>query len=526
MVLQTKMSSVCPSCSRTVFAAEEKMAGGFRWHKACFKCCNKSCNKRLDSTLCAEHAGKLYCKTCYGRLHGPKGYGFGGGAGTLNTDSGNQMDDAEKDKIQNGGQSKPSAKGAASPQGQGCPRCSCYVYHADQVFSGKGQVWHKECFTCNRCHRHLDSRIACDGPDKEVYCNICYRKEFGIKGYGFGQGGPALLSGDIGESVESVPATSKFIDTAIIPAEEGGPGCPRCGGKVFHAEQMFSRTQVYHKACFSCGNCKRPLDSVNACDTPEKDIFCRGCYGKKYGAKGYGFAGGAGGLQTGDFEASVADRPTLVSDTKAIKGEEDDKETCPRCGGKVFHAERMLSKNHSFHKKCFTCLECMRPLDSMTCCDSPDGEIFCRACYGKNFGPHGYGFGQTPALMAAGPGQYEEPRSLIDFHPGTSELENPAEKGTGCPRCGYQVFDAEKLMAAGRDWHKRCFACASCNRHLDSTTVNDGPDGEIYCRGCHSGKFGLTGYGFGQGAGTLLSDGHSSAARHSGFTADSAFILP
>jgi len=162
----------------------------------------------------------------------------------------------------------------------------------------------------------------------------------------------------------------------------------------------------------------------------------------------------------------------------------------------------------------------------MTCCDSPDGEIFCRACYSKNFGPHGYGFGQTPALMAAGPGQYEEPRSLIDFQPGTSELENPAETGTGCPRCGYQVFDAEKLMAAGRNWHKRCFNCANCNRHLDSTTVNDGPDGEIYCRGCHSGKFGLTGYGFGQGAGTLLSDGHSSAARHTGYTEESAFILP
>ena len=29
-------------------------------------------------------------------------------------------------------------------------------------------------------------------------------------------------------------------------------------------------------------------------------------------------------------EASIAERPTLVFDTKAIKGDEDDKETCPR----------------------------------------------------------------------------------------------------------------------------------------------------------------------------------------------------
>ena len=44
-----------------------------------------------------------------------------------------------------------------------------------------------------------------------------------------------------------------------------------------------------------------------------------------------------------------------------------------------------------------------------------------------------------------------------------------------------------------------------CNRHLDSTTVNDGPDGDIYCRTCYAAKFGMKGYGFGQGAGTLMS---------------------
>jgi len=296
---------------------------------------------------------------------------------------------------------------------------------------------------------------------------------------------------------------------------------------VFHAEQMFSRTQTYHKKCFSCNICKRPLDSVLACDAPDKEIYCRGCYAKKFGAKGYGYAGGAGGLQTGDFDSNIADRRTLVQDTKTIQGDKEDKETCPRCNGKVFHAEKMMSKKHCFHKKCFTCMECQRPLDSMTFCDSPEGEIFCRLCYGKNFGPHGYGFGgagSVPALMAAGPGMFEEPRSLIDFHPNTTESEEKAEGDEGCKRCGYKVFDAEKLMAAGRNWHRRCFKCFNCSKHLDSFLVNDGVDGEIYCKSCHNGKFGMTGYGYGLGAGTLLSDGHSSSSIP--YSAETAFILP
>ena len=115
-----------------------------------------------------------------------------------------------------------------------------------QIFS-KGQVWHKQCFKCSRCSRFLDSRIACDGPDNKIYCNglltdnndwrvridvsACYKKVHGIKGYGFGQGSPALLSGSAVESVDVVPGPGRLVDTATILAEDEREGCPRCGGK-------------------------------------------------------------------------------------------------------------------------------------------------------------------------------------------------------------------------------------------------------------------------------------------------------
>lgn len=44
------------------------------------------CKKRLDSTNSTEHSGELWCKICYSRKFGPKGVGFGCGAGTLNMD--------------------------------------------------------------------------------------------------------------------------------------------------------------------------------------------------------------------------------------------------------------------------------------------------------------------------------------------------------------------------------------------------------------------------------------------------------
>jgi hypothetical protein len=44
-----------------------------------------------------------------------------------------------------------------------------------------------------------------------------------------------------------MPSSAKYIDTTTIPARGRDSGCPRCGGEVFHAEQMFSKGKIYHK---------------------------------------------------------------------------------------------------------------------------------------------------------------------------------------------------------------------------------------------------------------------------------------
>jgi hypothetical protein len=54
-----------------------------------------------------------------------------------------------------------------------------------------------------------------------------------------------------------------------------------------------------------------------------------------------------------------------------------------------------------WHKGCFSCAECRRPLDSILSCDGPDKEIYCKSCYAKRFGPKGYGYGYSPTLVSS-----------------------------------------------------------------------------------------------------------------------------
>ncbi|KAI3369825.1 hypothetical protein L3Q82_024654 [Scortum barcoo] len=158
----------CGCCQKTVYFAEEVQCEGKSWHKSCFLC--MVCKKNLDSTTVAVHVDEIYCKSCYGKKYGPKGYGFGGGAGTLSMDTGEGL--GIKPEVQsphrptnNPNASKFAQQAAGSDV---CPRCGRTVYAAEKVIGG-GNSWHKGCFRCAKCGKGLESTTVAD-RDGEIFC--------------------------------------------------------------------------------------------------------------------------------------------------------------------------------------------------------------------------------------------------------------------------------------------------------------------------------------------------------------------
>lgn len=210
------MPGICPRCSKNVYFAEEVKGLGKSYHKLCFTC--SSCRKMLDSGSISEHEDQMFCNSCYKKNFGPKGYGFGGGAGTLSMDDGkgyqtnpNEVDHKAKAYIapkkpleptnSNSNltsnvapvslpEKKVSAGTKAAPVkpkwggADICPRCNKSVFIAE-LMRAAGKAWHKSCFTCNLCNKRVDSSMLCE-REGEIYCKNCYGKSFGPKGFGTG----------------------------------------------------------------------------------------------------------------------------------------------------------------------------------------------------------------------------------------------------------------------------------------------------------------------------------------------------
>lgn len=88
-------------------------------------------------------------------------------------------------------------------------------------------------------------------------------------------------------------------------------------------------------------------------DAPDGEVYCNTCYSHTFGLK------------------SSRAKSVGAVDTSRIAAPEGDLARCPQCGGRVFEAEKMVSRNGWYHKGCFKCFACNHLLDQTNFNDGP-----------------------------------------------------------------------------------------------------------------------------------------------------------
>merc|ERR1739846_216271 len=399
----------------------------------------------------------------------------------------------------------------AEEEKDGCPKCNGKVFEAEKMSTKRG-FYHKKCFACIKCRTQVGYFNAIEGPDDEVYCKVDYIRYHGPGGH------------------------NKFGEKTEFPCDEESPeACIRCKGQVFEAEKQVAKTGVIHKYCLACNDCHCNLDASSFYNGADGEVYCKHCYAKRFGHK-----------QKSDYKGWM--------DVKAIQGEENDKLTCPRCNGKVFEAERMVTRIGSFHKSCFSCIECNKKLDSVTVCEGPDNEIYCKSCYSFEFGakarfrpragrmnrarsvPSIFANNTDDVLARAtvetwvikgekGDGDCCKKCYCVKYGPqsrssdvdhklidlSTIKIEE-GQPGKNCPRCGGAVFDNEAVACNKTLLHKKCATCFICEKKLQTNSIYQEKD-EFYCDGCYSRKFAPVGYR-GAGCATWVDANSADSLRH------------
>ena len=86
----------------------------------------------------------------------------------------------------------------------------------------------------------------------------------------------------------------------------------------------------------------------------------------------------------------------------------------------------MMSKNKVYHKLCFSCAKCNHSLDYTSSMEGPNGEVYCKTCYVKEYFTGGR-------------------NKFGDQHLGP-ELVNADNDPEVCPKCHRKVYDIDKLQ--------------------------------------------------------------------------------
>ena len=125
---------------------------------------------------------------------------------------------------------------------------------------------------------------------------------------------------------------------------------------------------------------------------------------------------------------------------------EVDANSCLRCHGKVFEAEKVQISAGAYHTYCLKCNECSKQLETSNFLEARDKNIYCAGCYAVKYGVKSRASSCGPLNLKNIPA-----------------MENDPDQ---CPRCKGKVFQNELVVMKSGHFHKRCFRYVFSNRNF------------------------------------------------------------
>jgi len=142
------------------------------------------------------------------------------------------------------------------------------------------------------------------------------------------------------------PAGGAAVPKSGSKLGQGASKCPRCQKSVFFNEKVVALGQEWHQACLKCTACQKRLDSTILTEH-EGNPYCKGCYGAKFGPKGFGYVstqhteGGTGEKPINAAATGAPESPSDISAPSAATA--SGARFCSQCGQALSGAAKFCS---------------------------------------------------------------------------------------------------------------------------------------------------------------------------------------